>query len=115
MTDTTRIAVIGAAGWAGSRHVKAFHALGARVVALIDPSPHVCTAARAVGAEVLDHQPDSTRTRSIWSSWHCQAGCNRTCPQICCDADCASSWRSRLAHPVPMRPPWARLRMSKVP
>ena len=54
MTDPTRIAVIGAAGWAGSRHVKAFHALGARVVALIDPSPHVCTAARAVGAEVLD-------------------------------------------------------------
>jgi predicted dehydrogenase len=54
MTDPTRIAVMGAAGWAGSRHVEAFHALGARVVALVDPSPHVCIAARAVGAEVLD-------------------------------------------------------------
>jgi predicted dehydrogenase len=54
MTDTTRIAVIGAAGWAGSRHVEAFHALGARIVALVDPNPHVRTTARAVGAEVLD-------------------------------------------------------------
>ena len=54
MTDPTRIAVVGAAGWAGSRHVEAFHALGARVVALVDPSPHVPTVARAVGAEVLD-------------------------------------------------------------
>ena len=34
--------------------MEAFHALGARVVALVDPSPHVCTVARAVGAEVLD-------------------------------------------------------------
>lgn len=54
MTDTTRIAVIGAAGWAGSRHVEAFRALGARVAALVDPNPQVRTMASAVGAEVLD-------------------------------------------------------------
>jgi predicted dehydrogenase len=54
MTNATRVAVVGAAGWAGSRHVEAFRTLGARVVALIDPSPHVRTMARAVGAEVLD-------------------------------------------------------------
>jgi predicted dehydrogenase len=50
----TRIAVIGAAGWAGSRHVQAFHAQGAQVTALIDPSPNVHPIARTVGAEVLD-------------------------------------------------------------
>jgi predicted dehydrogenase len=54
MTHAARIAVIGAAGWAGSRHVQAFHALGASVVALVDPIPQVRTLARAVGAEVLD-------------------------------------------------------------
>ena len=54
MTDAPRIAVIGAAGWAGSRHVEAFRALGGRIVALIDPSPHVQSMARTVGAEVFD-------------------------------------------------------------
>ena len=43
------------------------------------------------------------------------AGGNRACPQICCDAAYVFSWRSRLAHPVPMRPPWAILPMSRVP
>ena len=54
MTHAARITVIGAAGWAGSRHVQAFHALGASVVALVDPIPQVRTFALAVGAEVLD-------------------------------------------------------------
>jgi predicted dehydrogenase len=53
MRDAARIAVIGAAGWAGSRHVAAFYAHGARVVALIDPSPRTSALARGVGAEVL--------------------------------------------------------------
>ncbi|NQX12109.1 Gfo/Idh/MocA family oxidoreductase [Microbacteriaceae bacterium VKM Ac-2855] len=53
MTDTVRVAVIGAAGWAGSRHVRAFHQLGADVVALVDPSPRTAELAREVGATVL--------------------------------------------------------------
>ncbi len=54
MNHTSRIAVIGAAGWAGRRHVQAFHAQGAQITALIDPSPKVHTLARTVGADVLD-------------------------------------------------------------
>ncbi|QJU56332.1 Gfo/Idh/MocA family oxidoreductase (plasmid) [Herbiconiux sp. KACC 21604] len=55
MTETpvTRVAVIGAAGWAGSRHVYAFHELGADVAALVDPSPRVLDLAERVGARVL--------------------------------------------------------------
>ena len=53
MSGAGRIAVIGAAGWAGSRHVAAFHARGAHVVALIDPSPLTSDIAREVGAEVV--------------------------------------------------------------
>ena len=54
MTEATRVAVIGAAGWAGSRHAHAFHAIGARVVALVDPSPRTAELAREVGARVLE-------------------------------------------------------------
>lgn len=64
MTDAPRIAVIGAAGWAGSRHVGAFHARGARVVALIDPNPDTSRFAREVGAEVLD-SPDRLRSTDV--------------------------------------------------
>lgn len=53
MTDEVRVAVIGAAGWAGSRHVRAFHELGADVVALVDPSPRTAELAREVNATVL--------------------------------------------------------------
>lgn len=64
MTDAARVAVIGAAGWAGRRHVEAFHALGARVVAVIDPSPETSRLARGVGAEVLD-SPDRLRSTDV--------------------------------------------------
>ncbi|NQX18301.1 Gfo/Idh/MocA family protein [Rathayibacter sp. VKM Ac-2857] len=53
MTGAVRVAVVGAAGWAGSRHVRAFHQLGADVVALVDPSPRTADLAREVGATVL--------------------------------------------------------------
>ena len=53
-----RVAVIGAAGWAGSRHAEAFHTLGADVVALIDPSPRVQELAHTVGAAVLGSPAD---------------------------------------------------------
>jgi predicted dehydrogenase len=56
--------VIGAAGWAGSRHVTAFHAQGADVVALVDPSPHTPELARRVGAKVLD-SPDGLSSDDI--------------------------------------------------
>lgn len=49
----TRVAVVGAAGWAGSRHVHSFHTLGADVVAVIDPSPRVAGLAESAGARVL--------------------------------------------------------------
>jgi predicted dehydrogenase len=54
MTSKARIAVIGAAGWAGSRHIRAFSELGAQVSALIDPSPRTAELARDVGAQVLE-------------------------------------------------------------
>lgn len=53
-----RVAVIGAAGWAGSSHVAAFQARGAEIVALIDPSPRTADLARRIGAEVHS-SPDS--------------------------------------------------------
>jgi predicted dehydrogenase len=64
MTPPVRVAVIGAAGWAGSRHVTAFHAHGARVVALIDPSPQTPSLGRTVGAEVLD-SPDGLSSEDV--------------------------------------------------
>jgi predicted dehydrogenase len=54
LTDAVRIAVVGAAGWAGSRHVDSLHALGAEVVALVDPSPSVVRMAQRIGARVVD-------------------------------------------------------------
>ena len=54
MNDAVRIAVVGAAGWAGHRHVDAFRAVGGRVVALIDPDPRVHTMAGTIGAQVLE-------------------------------------------------------------
>lgn len=54
MTEAIRVAVIGAAGWAGSRHAHAFHDIGAHVVALVDPSPRTTELAREVGARVLE-------------------------------------------------------------
>jgi len=62
--NPTRIAVIGAAGWARSRHVQAFHAQGAQLTALIDPSPNVHTLARTVGADVLD-EPARLRANDV--------------------------------------------------
>lgn len=52
MTGAVRIAIIGAAGWAGRRHLRAFHALGAHVAAVVDPHPSAQDLAREVGAEV---------------------------------------------------------------
>lgn len=54
MTDRVRVAVVGAAGWAGRRHVGAFHALNTQVVALVDPNPQVRELAQEVGAMVLE-------------------------------------------------------------
>lgn len=59
-----RIAVIGAAGWAGRRHVAAFDKLGAEVAALIDPSPLVQELALTVGAAVIG-SPEELKEDSI--------------------------------------------------
>jgi predicted dehydrogenase len=64
MTRPVRVAVIGAAGWAGSRHVKAFHAVNARIVALVDPSPNVHELAQEVGASVVG-SPTGLRPEEI--------------------------------------------------
>lgn len=53
-----RVAVIGAAGWAGSRHVEAFRTLGAAVTVIIDPSPKAEELAAALGARVLASHQD---------------------------------------------------------
>jgi len=50
---TARIAVVGASGWAGSRHVAGFADAGARIAALIDPSPRTAALAEVHGARVL--------------------------------------------------------------
>ena len=51
---SARVAVIGASGWAGSRHVAAFVQAGARVTSLVDPSPATAELAARCGAEVVD-------------------------------------------------------------
>lgn len=58
MSVAARVAVIGAAGWAGTRHVRAFRALGARVVAVLDPSPLVHPLAESIDAAVMDSADD---------------------------------------------------------
>jgi predicted dehydrogenase len=50
---TARIAVVGASGWAGSRHVAAFAEAGARVAALVDPSPRTAELAAVHDARPL--------------------------------------------------------------
>ncbi|MGN7970611.1 Gfo/Idh/MocA family protein [Microbacterium sp. 22296] len=57
-----RVAVVGAAGWAGRRHVDAFAAAGARVAVVIDPSPHAATIASSVGAQVGASTEDLIRS-----------------------------------------------------
>ncbi|MGN7862830.1 Gfo/Idh/MocA family protein [Microbacterium sp. 22303] len=61
MSAAVRVAVIGAAGWAGRRHARAFHAIGADVAVLIDPSPAVHELAREVGADVTESSVDLRR------------------------------------------------------
>jgi predicted dehydrogenase len=63
-TQAIRVAVVGAAGWAGGCHVAAFQAQGADVVALIDPSPRTADLARQIGAEVLP-SPESLSSQSV--------------------------------------------------
>jgi predicted dehydrogenase len=58
MTRAVRVAVIGAAGWAGGCHLDAFQARGAEIVALLDSSPRTADLARRIGAEVLS-SPES--------------------------------------------------------
>ena len=48
-----RVAVIGACGWAGQRHLAAFRALEASVTHLVDHSPQCAEAAREIGAEAV--------------------------------------------------------------
>lgn len=55
---TARIAIVGASGWAGSRHVAAFAAEGATIAVLIDPSPLTADLAAEHGAAVLPSVDD---------------------------------------------------------
>lgn len=50
---TFKLAVIGASGWAGSRHVKAFCEAGAEIVFLVDPRPSTAQEANHCGARHL--------------------------------------------------------------
>ena len=52
-----KVAVIGACGWAGQRHLAAFRSLGAQVTHLVDPDPRCADIATAIGAKALsDHR-----------------------------------------------------------
>ena len=52
-----KIAVIGACGWAGQRHLAAFRSLGVQVTHLVDPDPRCAAIAAAIGARALgDHR-----------------------------------------------------------
>ncbi|GAA4489208.1 UDP-N-acetylglucosamine 3-dehydrogenase [Microbacterium panaciterrae] len=50
--------MIGAAGWAGRRHARAFRDIGADVAVVIDPSPAVHELARELGATVIESHVD---------------------------------------------------------
>lgn len=49
-----RVAIVGAAGWAGSRHADAFRVAGADVTLFADLDPSVTERARSFGASVLE-------------------------------------------------------------
>ncbi|MEV7662013.1 Gfo/Idh/MocA family oxidoreductase [Paenarthrobacter sp. NPDC089316] len=48
-----RVAVVGAAGWAGSRHARAFHKAGATVTHLVEKGERAVSLARELGAQVV--------------------------------------------------------------
>jgi predicted dehydrogenase len=48
-----RVAVVGAAGWAGSRHARAFAAAGANVTLLVEKDGRGVTLAQELGAQVV--------------------------------------------------------------
>lgn len=56
------VAVVGAAGWAGRRHLNAFDAVGARIAAVVDPDPATADLARRYGAAVLTLRGLADRT-----------------------------------------------------
>jgi len=53
-----KVAVIGACGWAGQRHLAAFRALGASVTHVVDHNPRRSEVAAAIGAVALQDHGD---------------------------------------------------------
>ncbi len=53
MESALRVAVVGAAGWAGSRHARAFAAAGADVVALVERDKRGLALAQELGAQLV--------------------------------------------------------------
>lgn len=82
MSPSTRVAVVGAAGWAGRRHIEAFRQLYARVVALIDPQPQVHELAERIGADVLE---DTTQLSSDDVDLVVVALPSSSQPEVCAD------------------------------
>jgi predicted dehydrogenase len=48
-----RVAVVGAAGWAGSRHARAFAATGANVTILVEKNERGSAIAQELGAQLV--------------------------------------------------------------
>lgn len=77
-----RVAVVGAAGWAGSRHARAFAAAGAEVTFLIDTGDRAALLARELGAELL---PDAAALRREQADLVVVALPSRMQPGVCAD------------------------------
>lgn len=55
----TRVTIVGAAGWAGRRHVQAFAQAGAELLDLVDPSPQVREIAAEFGGRACESLGDA--------------------------------------------------------
>lgn len=52
-SSALRVGVVGAAGWAGSRHARAFAAAGAKVTSLVEKDGRACTLAQELGSMLV--------------------------------------------------------------
>lgn len=77
-----RVAVVGAAGWAGSRHARAFAAAGAEVAFLIDTGDRAASLARELGAALL---PDAAALQREQADLVVVALPSRMQPRVCAD------------------------------
>lgn len=78
-----RVAVVGAAGWAGSRHARAFAKAGASVTHLVEKDERAALLAPELGAQVVPPFRSSLPMTWTWPSWRCPLLCNPPSALIC--------------------------------